>query len=167
MNRRAVIASIVGGAVVLAGCTTSGSDSGSGAQSEGTVTATPESDNPLGASTGNNRIAVDDRRVAPGETGTVVIKAREVATMTVSPSLNNPVPLDYENASFSKHSKIMSVAQSYPPQWHWSSPQKQVTVRVPFHVPDDAQPGAYEYSVTVSNESASDGVTEQFTMTVS
>jgi hypothetical protein len=60
-----------------------------------------------------------------------------------------------------------SGADSYPPRWFWSG-RTSVTVRVPIAVGESAEPGEYQYGVTVYPDADSErSVRESFPITVS
>ena len=84
----------------------------------------------------------------------------------------NPSPegkslsLNFDDARFTP--RIGPIAETYPPYWHWPSPQSQVTVEIPYQVPEDIPTGVYRFTITGwhSTNHEGEGETEEFTITV-
>lgn len=78
-----------------------------------------------------------------------------------------PVKLDLTRATVSPSPS--SVVDSYPPYWDWRIPKQSVSVAVPVSVPEDADPGEYQYAVLAydfPNRGPEASVSETFAITV-
>ena len=162
MNRRSFIAASIG-AALLPGCTTTGSNG----EPQTASTQSSESSTTADQNRVNNRItiAVSKRRVSPGDTGTITVIAKDVEEMQAQPAVK-PIIIEYEAASFSP--RVDRVADSMPPIWGWSSPQPEVTAKLPFRVSPDAQSGPYNRTIAIWNgpPSYTESVSKEFTITV-
>lgn len=145
MNRRALITAV--GTAIFAGCISTGNQ---GTNNQGTK---------------DDKLIINTEPVAPGQTGTITIRTTKTEYIINHGDLvDSPINVYYDNASFSSQPNVTE--QSYPPNWRWYS-ARNLTVKIPYHVPPDTQPGKYTGSISVRrNFDAGSGVTEKFTITV-
>lgn len=140
MNRRTLISAV--GTAILAGCN-SGGEQG----------------------TNNDQLTVNAEAVAPGQTGTIIIKTNQTQYIDNGAELiHEPIKIDYDNVNFSTPPNLTEA--SIPPGWRWHSTQN-LTVKIPYHVPPDTQPGNYTGSISIEQDlNSSTSTTEEYTITV-
>lgn len=145
MNRRALISAV--GTAIFAGCISTGNQ---GTKNQGTK---------------DDKLIVNTEPVAPGQTGTIIIRTTKTEYVSTGGELvDTPISIDYDNATFSSQPNVTQ--ESYPPNWRWFS-ARNLTVKIPYHVPANIQPSNYTGSISVRrNYDAGSGVTKKFTITV-
>jgi hypothetical protein len=124
-----------------------------------------ESDTLREPATENVRIETSSQTVSPGDKRTITVKGRNIGSMNPSPE-EKSLSLNFDDARFTP--RIGPIAETYPPYWHWPSPQSQVTVEIPYQVPEDIPTGVYRFTITGwhSTNHEGEGETEEFTITV-
>ena len=124
-----------------------------------------ESDTLRGPTTENVRIEASSQIVSPGDKRTITVRGRNIGSMNPSPE-EKSLSLNFDDAQFTP--RIGPIAETYPPYWHWPSPQSQVTVEIPYQVPEDIPTGVYRFTITGwnSTDHEGEGVSEEFTITV-
>ena len=162
MKRRALLTKTVGILVFLTGCTSNSSPDDSNTNTSMTTDSEPA-------------LTFGDRTAAPGESGQVVITAKNVRRIKVSEpadssaksadsgiltatentnteSSGKPI-FDYGNATATPDFQI--ILESYPPSWKWKSVQSEVKMKIPFRIPQNATSDNYRYSVTAYQNKSS------------
>lgn len=114
----------------------------------------------------------------PGVEWRVIIEAENISGMHLSSVPRNeggePGPIEFITFGAQSESSGVQVSpipdretDSSPPYWFWNS-RVSVEAMVPYTVSDDAEPGEYEYEVTVFADDNPDSKskTEAFTITI-
>jgi hypothetical protein len=96
-------------------------------------------------------VTAENVLLAPGETATVTVAARNVSGMTLWRPTGGNVTFDEANLTPTPSPDV--VLQSYPPQWRWRAVESSVTLTVPVRATANATPGTYRYAVSVGNAS--------------
>lgn len=124
----------------------------------------PETDE---QSNGEPTVEGDEPNLTPGSDTTVTVKASNITGMHFSKIPDRDV-IEFDFASENLSPAPDTTAESYPPQWAWSS-RTSVTFDAPVSVAADAEPGEYPFEVTVSVRTDNDGSsssTEEFIITI-
>lgn len=150
----------------------------------------PLSENRKTSSKAKPSVDGEQPELSPGTDTTITIKASPITALHFS-EIPERAQIEFDVAHDTVSPRPDRAAESYPPQWFWSTPTA-VTVDTPVSVAPDAEPGAYSYGITAStgtdtsmttnpsspvsvsntddtassDDDASQSVTEQFTITV-
>jgi len=140
MDRRRFAAGVFSaGAVALAGCTGDGE--------------------------WNPEIDGDAPTLSPGKEAIVTVRATDVGGFAFRSSPDG-ISIGWTASERSVSPSPDSGADSAPPRWFWSQ-RTDVTIEVPIGVAETADPGEYQYGVTVfPDEDSERRVRESFAITV-
>lgn len=152
MNRRSFI-SVLGGSVVLAGC------SATGERGDEERSATRETESPF---------VVTNPAVEQGKTAIIEISAANTGeihfnSLGAADGDGNGLEIKFDDAEFSPSPYM--IAESRPPIWKWDSPQN-IEGEVPVSTSSDTPPGTYQTSIELTSSEFEEEQTEQVTITV-